>query len=57
VADRRGKGGCDGGHCDKRHIAEAKKPGVSREAVSNLNQGIRVGTDRDHGISAVRMTL
>ena len=30
---------------------------MSREAVPNSNHCIRVGTDRDHGISAVRLTL
>ena len=30
---------------------------TSREAVPNLNQCIRVGTDRGKGISAVRTTL
>jgi hypothetical protein len=32
-------------------------PGMSRQAVPNSNHCIRVGTDRDHRISAVRLTL
>jgi hypothetical protein len=30
---------------------------LSREAVPDLNQCNRVGIDRDHGVSAVRLTL
>jgi hypothetical protein len=36
---------------------ERQNLSTSREAVPNLNQCIRVGTDRGKGISAVRTTL
>jgi hypothetical protein len=49
--------GCDGVHCDKRIIGSWRQTlSMSREAVPNLNQRIRVGADGDQGISAVRMT-